>query len=80
MISKWQSAETAPKDGNQFIANIGYPWATLAVWNSADKEYVYVTLQACKLECGIDVWFESKRAREAELIGWMPLPEIEVVK
>jgi len=77
-MSEWKSAETAPKDGNQFLANIGYPWATLAAWNEAEQEYACVTIAACELENGSDVWFETEQAAKAELIAWMPLPEIEV--
>jgi len=76
-MSKWQSAETAPKDGSKFVANMGAPWATLAAWNEAEQKYVYVTLEACKLGKGIDVWFENEQAAESELIAWKPLPEIE---
>jgi len=79
-MSKWKAAETAPKDGNQFIANLGLPWATLAAWNEAEQKYVYVTLEASPMKNGVDVWFENEQAKEIELKAWMPLPEIEVVK
>jgi len=80
MMSKWKAADYAPKDGSQFIANLGLPWATLAAWNEAEQGYTYVTLDACKLGNGVDVWFENEQAAESELIAWKPLPEIEVVK
>jgi len=79
-MSKWKAAETAPKDGNQFIANVGLPWATLAAWNEAEQKYVYATMSACVLKNGVDVWFENEQAAESELIAWKPLPEIEVEK
>jgi len=79
-MSKWHPAETVPKDGSQFLANIGYPWATIAAWNEAEQEYIYGTLASCQMKEGSEVWFENEQASEADLIGWMPLPDIEVVK
>jgi len=79
-MSKWHPIETAPKDGTQFLANIGYPWATLVAWNEVRQEYTCVTLSACELGNGVDVWFENEQAAELDLIAWMPLPGIKVVK
>ena len=76
----WKCAETAPKDGTLFLANLGYPWPLICAWCSVNEEWVYSFPQ-------IDVawsdenmngapYFESDWAKESKLRSWMPLPEV----
>ena len=75
---QWLIPETAPRDGNPFIANVtGWPWAAIAAWNEHDDCFVYTTLQAYEMaEETVDRYFENEQARPSELRGWQPLPEI----
>lgn len=73
----WQDASTAPKDGNPFIADNGYPWATIAVWNEDSECFVSVNLQADLGEKGSwkDMYFENDYF--CELKRWQPLPQVK---
>ena len=71
----WQTPETAPKD-TTFMADVGLPFAVVACWNAAEDLWVYANAQ-CDLYRGAwnDFYFENERT--SELLGWMPMPEVE---
>lgn len=73
----WQDASTAPKDGNPFIADVGFPWATIAVWNGSEERFVSVDLQAALGEKGQwnDCYFENDFY--CKLKRWQPLPQVK---
>ena len=74
---EWLPPETAPKDGNVFLANVGYPWPVVCSWNGASEKWVYADFQ-----CGMyegewnDTYFENDWTYESSLIAWLPLPNI----
>lgn len=72
----WQDVATAPRDGQPFIADTGYPWATIAAWNGADQRFVSVDLQAglCNGEWN-DIYFENDFLCEVK--RWQPLPQVK---
>ena len=72
----WQPGETAPKDMNPFLADVGYPWAVLAVWNEYEGHFVTVELQANMVNGEYtDTYFENER--EEVVKRWMPLPAVK---
>lgn len=76
---KWNSPETATRDGNPIIANVGYPWPVVAVWNEHDGKWVYASLQACPMDDNtLDTYFENEQ--ESTIKGWLPLPELPASK
>lgn len=76
---KWNYPESAPKDGTQILADVGLPWAVVAVWCSHDEKWVYPNLQACDMANGTtDTYFENEQ--ESTIKGWLPLPELPASK
>lgn len=75
--TNWLPPQTAPKDGNVFLANIGYPWPVVCSWNGTSEKWAYADSQ-----CGMyqgewnDRYFENDWACESSLIAWQPLPNI----
>jgi len=57
------------------IANTGYPWPVLAVWNEAMGKWATTELEWNLYEGQGDPGFVTEL--EAELKGWMALPEVE---
>lgn len=78
MKSKWKSQNTAPKDGNPIIADIGLPWAVLACWSTAEQKWCYTNLQMNMVNGEDDPYFENEW--EPELKAWVSLPEIAISK
>ncbi len=75
---KWQSPETAPKDGQPFLANIGFPWAMMCMFSLANNNWVYASVQVNMLQGEYsDPYFENEWAELKELKAWMPLPELQ---
>ena len=42
---KWNSPESAPKDGSLILADVGLPWAVVAAWNTYEEKWVYANLR-----------------------------------
>lgn len=72
----WMPPDTAPKD-RLIIADIGMPWACLAVWNVPSQKWCVT-----ELECGLyqgewnDVSISHTFESAEDLLGWLPLPEL----
>lgn len=70
---EWRT-DQPPKDGNQFLADVGLPWPVVAAWNGADECFVYASLQ-----CGMvqgeynDTYFENEH--EPTVKRWAVWPE-----
>ena len=75
-MSCWQPAETAPKDGNPVIADIGLPFAVLAVWNEHEQQWCYASLQVNLIDDEwSDPYFESEW--NPTLRAWRSMPEVQ---
>ena len=80
-VNSRQPPETAPKDAT-IIANVGLPFAVVAMWNGASEKWVYANIQAGMYHGEWndyyfewhDFYFENEY--EDELLGWMPMPEV----
>lgn len=72
---RWRGPQTAPKDGNPFLADIGMVKAVLAVWNGASEKFCVAELTVDQYE-GIyqDTYFQNEYVPTIEIKGWMPLP------
>lgn len=67
---------TAPTD-KMFLGDFGWPWLCLTHWNEAIGKWSYANFQVDMFE-GVwnDVYWETENESEAELRGWLPMPEI----
>lgn len=73
---KWQPAETAPRTGAVFLADMGWPWACLVCWNPAMQQWVCAMQSANICNGEDDPYFENEYEKPAELQRWMPLPDL----
>jgi hypothetical protein len=71
-MTEWRKDEP-PKDGNQFLADVGLPWPVVAAWNGCDECYVYANLQ-CGMVGGIyiDTYFENEQEKTVKQWAEMP--------
>ncbi|MDX8383792.1 MAG: hypothetical protein R8M45_06910 [Ghiorsea sp.] len=69
-----------PPETSAFLADIGYPWAVLMMFNGADEDYVY-TREMVDLHQGQwnNAYFENEHVKPEEIKAWMPLPDIEKI-
>jgi hypothetical protein len=68
---KWQSPETAPKDGSVFLGDMGWPWVCLVCWNAYQKEWVYPSLQLNIVHGEDDPYFDDEYGSPGELKRWL---------
>ena len=71
---------TAPKDGTPFLADMGWAYLVVCIWNAAVDKWVYANLQV-NLYHGQwnDTYFESEWEEESELKGWIPMPSPPII-
>ncbi|MCK9172292.1 MAG: hypothetical protein M0O99_02270 [Desulfuromonas thiophila] len=70
--------DTAPKDGKPFLANVGHPWLLMCCWNPVTESWCCAMPQTDLYEGKFqDTYFENHYFDDHELIGWLPVPEIE---
>jgi hypothetical protein len=73
----WRLPETAPKDGTIILADFGWPWPFVAVWNNYDEKWSTVALNAQTMyNKKMDFWFENEQEPTECLKYWMPLPKL----
>jgi hypothetical protein len=72
----WRSPESAPRDGEMFLGDMGFPWPMIVCWNKYYEKWVFVLQQASYCEGIEDMYFENEHAKANELKRWMPLPEL----
>lgn len=70
----WLETEP-PKDGTPFIADVGYPWAVVAMWNGANEKFVHADPHV-NMYHGLynDWYFENEFYSDVK--RWQPLPAI----
>ena len=72
----WQAGETAPKTGEQFLADIGMPWAVVAMYSEAQEEFVYAELECSLFEGMNDPYFITECEKPENVKRWQPLPKL----
>ncbi len=70
----WQPPETAPKD-RAILACFGFPWPVVALYSDANDEWVTAAVEQNLYSGESDPSFVSEYFSEAELLGWMEMPE-----
>lgn len=70
----WKSPETAPKY-RVILACFGFPWPVVALYNDAQGEWVTAEVEQSLYQGKSDPGFVTKYFAEAELLGWMDMPE-----
>lgn len=72
----WRTDEP-PKNGNQFLADVGLPWPVMTAWNGCAEQFVYASLN-CDMVNGVynDTYFENEHENTNGINRWMPLPEL----
>jgi hypothetical protein len=74
-LKSWKSPESAPKDGTLILADVGLPWAVVAVWNTCIGKWSYANLQACEMANNtLDTYFENET--DTTIKGWLPMPQL----
>ncbi len=79
-MPKWNKPETAPRNGHLVFANLGWPWPITACWNEYEHRWVYAMAQLNIVDRQEDPYFENEYAEDSELLGWLPLPDVNEVK
>lgn len=78
MKPTWQSPKTAPRNGTLIMADFGYPWPCLAVWNSYEEKWTSTMFNAQEMENGkTDSWWETELESDYQLQRWLPMPRPE---
>lgn len=72
----WQDGSKAPKTGEQFLADIGLPWAVVAMYNEANNEFVYAEFGFSWYAGRSDPYFITEYEKGENIKRWQPLPEI----
>ena len=72
----WQDGSTAPKTGEQFLADVGFPWPVVAMYNEARDEFVYAEVESTLYEGRNDPYFITEDEKMENIKRWQPLPEI----
>ena len=72
-MTNWQSPETAPKTGEMILADLGWPWASLACWNELEMKWVFANLSVNFVDGKQDPYFENEYESMKNMRGWMPL-------
>lgn len=75
--TNWQPMDSAPKTGEVFLADMGWPWPLLACWNKYESKWVYVMLQMNIVDGIDDPYFENDYDKDDALKKWMPLPDLD---
>ena len=78
IVEKWKIPETAPKTGEQILADVGLPYPVVCVWNKHQKEWAYASLQLNFVEGTDDPYFETDWSPKIQ--KWMLLPSLPNLK
>ena len=76
-----QPPDTAPKDGTLIMADFLHRAPVTALWNGHEQQWVAASVNANLINGEWkDMYFENEYHEHSELIGWLPLPEIQGIK
>lgn len=73
MKVEWQSVETAPKDGSQFLGLLSNGWYELVRFNLATADYAYQWWRT--LNTTVPVIETHPGYTGIHITHWMPLPK-----
>lgn len=75
-MAEWQPAATVPRD-RMILADIGMPWACLAIWNEPSGQFCVTELETdLYLGQWNDTAITHTYVAESMLCGWQELPEV----
>lgn len=72
----WRT-DAPPLDEIILAEFVGYPFVAVTLWNDHEQQWVYPMLQVNLINgewC--DPYFQNELAHPAELIHWLPLPNL----
>lgn len=72
----WQEGSKAPQTGEQFLADIGLPWAVVAMYSEADEQFVYAEVESSLYEGRNDPYFITEREKPENIKRWRPMPKL----
>jgi len=76
MQDGWQDGSKAPKTGEQFLADVGYPWPVVAVYSEAENGFVYAELECSLYEGKNDPYYITEREKPENIKRWRPMPKL----
>ena len=74
--SGWQDGKTAPQTGEQFLADIGLPWAVVAMYNESNYEFVYAEVESSLYKGRNDPYFITGYEKLENIKRWRPMPQL----
>lgn len=69
----WQDGETAPQTGEQFLADIGLPWAVVAMYSEAESAFVYAEVSCSVYGGRKDPYFITESEKPENIKRWQPM-------
>lgn len=72
----WQDGKTAPQTGEQFLADIGVPWAVVAMYSEADERFVYAEAECSLFDGRYEAYFVTEREKVENIKRWQPMPKL----
>jgi len=79
-MSEWKTGDTAPRTGQLFLADVGWPWPVMAMWSESQEEFCYAATDASVYEGKNDPVFVTEWEKLENIKRWMPLPEVKNTK
>ena len=75
--NKWQPMDTAPVD-DLLILDVGLPYVVVGAWNEHEQQWVYSELEINRVDGNFnDPYFGNVYISNADVKGWMKLPEVD---
>lgn len=72
----WQDGSKAPQTGEQFLADIGLPWAVVATYSEAENGFVYAEVSCSVYGGRNDPYFITEREKPENIKRWKPMPKL----
>jgi len=74
---RWQGIETAPTDSTVLL-DVGLPYAVIGAWNEHEQQWIYAELEINRVDGNFnDPYFGNVYISNADVKGWMKLPEVD---
>lgn len=72
----WRDGSKAPKTGEQFLADVGLPFAVVAMYSEADEKFVYAEAECSLFEGRYEAYFVNESEKPENIKRWQPLPKL----